>query len=451
MELTTEQVLEIFAEVTPQLRGNFKQVFQKIPEQEFESFAQGLGIQEPQYKFLLTFLAGNWDVLGSRSKGEIFTDLREVLKTYLSKNDVTSLKHLSLKTLNQYKDVKKETASGEKGFRIVRIDDVDTCVRLTADSGWCVQEDEYAIDYLDKGPLFLVIKDGKRLALLQPETGSYMDVYDNRLKPEALFRILQEISNLPSGKELLQRIGLSLIDDEKNPSFSIDIILLLLEEGIIGSEELIILVSENDIKWLNNKNRFELIDILLKNGVNLDEDDLGGVPILFTYIDSGIPTMVEGLLQRGLNPNIEYDFDGFITSPLMKVINEADDQSPNYQEIVQLLLRYGADPNHTPSGYTILTDAVTGHKLNFVRLLLEAGADPNAPDPNNQTALHHLARMGKYFKDQDRLIMKLLLDAGARTDVVDDNDLTPAQTAEKHQTPDFLDVLHQLQKPKAFV
>ena len=449
--MDVRDVLAIYAEVTPQLRGNFKQVFEKIPEQEFEAFAQGLGINEPQYKFLLAFLAKNWDILGSRSKGEIFTDLGEVLKTYLGKNDVTSLRNLSLQTLNQYKGVKKETASGEKGFRIVRIDDVETCVRLTADSGWCVKEDEYAIDYLDQGPLFLVVKDGKRLALIQPESGSYMDVYDNRLKPDALLYILNGVLGFPEGQDLLQRIGYSISQDEGNPSFSIGMVTLLLQNNYMSYEDVFMLLTGDDIRWLLNKDRFELIDFLLQGGIDLDDSVGGRPPILFTYVDSGIPTVVEGLLHRGLNPNIEYEFDDWIVSPLAKAMSESVDNSPSYMEIARLLLKYGANPNYLRGGYPILVDVVSDGKLNCVRLLLETGADPNAVDPNNQTPLHHLARSGKYFKNQHGLIMKLLLDAGAKTDVIDDNGLTPAQTAEKHQTPDFLDVLNQLRKPKAIV
>ena len=169
-------------ELSNQLKGNFKQVIDKLPEYKIEAMAKLIGIEEPNHKFLLQFLANNWDMLKNRDSGEIAYDIAEPLKTYLKKNDITSLKKLSLKTLNQYKGIKAETSSGEKGLKVIKITDKNTCINLTKESGWCVQNDREATLYLDQGPLYLILKDGKRFALIHFKTSSFMDVQDNPLE-----------------------------------------------------------------------------------------------------------------------------------------------------------------------------------------------------------------------------------------------------------------------------
>jgi hypothetical protein len=98
-----------------------------------------------------------------------------------------SLRHLTLRQLNEYKEgIKTEVASGETGLRVIEITDPDTCVKLSKDSGWCVQKHEFAKQYLEKGPLYLIVKDGKRFALISFATSSFMDVYDNPLSQETI-------------------------------------------------------------------------------------------------------------------------------------------------------------------------------------------------------------------------------------------------------------------------
>jgi hypothetical protein len=173
------------AALTNQLRGNFKKILEKIPENEIENLAAFLNIDE---KLILLFLNNNWKDLQNRGKEEIIDDIKAPLKTFLEKtNDKMNLRHLTLKKLNEYKEgIKTEVASGEKGLRVIEITDPDTCVKLTKDSGWCVQKHEFAEEYLEKGPLYLIVKDGKRFALISFATSSFMDVYDNPLKAETI-------------------------------------------------------------------------------------------------------------------------------------------------------------------------------------------------------------------------------------------------------------------------
>lgn len=83
----------------------------------------------------------------------------------------------------------KPIAEG-KEYKIYKITDKSQCIKIGKGTSWCIQEEHWAESYLKKGPLWLVIKNEKRFALLQFESGSFMDVNDSRLRPEIAKEIL---------------------------------------------------------------------------------------------------------------------------------------------------------------------------------------------------------------------------------------------------------------------
>lgn len=93
------------------------------------------------------------------------------------------------------------------------------------------------------------------------------------------------------------------------------------------------------------------------------------------------------------------------------IVNDQDDETPLFQSIrvndlprAQLLLAYGADPNHrNEDGETPLAIAIEWGRRDGAKLLLEAGADPNV-DGGVLLTHPHL----------DKAMLKLLLDAGAQ-------------------------------------
>jgi len=75
-------------------------------------------------------------------------------------------------------------------YKVYKVTEVDQCIKIGKGTSWCIQGESWAKKYLAKGPLWLVTKNDKRYALLQFESNSYMDVNDNRLKPEEMFGII---------------------------------------------------------------------------------------------------------------------------------------------------------------------------------------------------------------------------------------------------------------------
>lgn len=146
------------------------------------------------------------------------------------------------------------------------------------------------------------------------------------------------------------------------------------------------------------------------------------------------PKTVKRLLDLGVNPELRivgqnrepliflaWSKDWF-TLPLNKM---GDRPRSSYcitakQECLNLLLKYGANPNAGDSrGRTALEIAIVWCLTDTVKLLLLHGADPNLKDKKGQTPLMKAAILG--IKDarpiQDKLqIIIHLLDSGAEID-----------------------------------
>jgi hypothetical protein len=107
-----------------------------------------------------------------------------------------------------------------KEYKIYKITKVDECVKISKGTSWCTQGIANAESYLKKGPLWLVTKNDKRFALISFESGSYMDVNDQRLKPEVVFEIF----------DIWPEAEKKLIENLKGNSYSIKFLRNLSEE-----------------------------------------------------------------------------------------------------------------------------------------------------------------------------------------------------------------------------
>lgn len=111
----------------------------------------------------------------------------------------------------------------------------------------------------------------------------------------------------------------------------------------------------------------DAVQTLIKAGLVLNEEDrdTGRELPLIDTIRANRLDILELLLKAGANPS-QY---GSMGSPLQEAIRLKS------QKAIEMLLRYGADPSDESRGnYTAIVSAVSPDDLNSLRLLLEAGS-----------------------------------------------------------------------------
>ncbi len=95
-------------------------------------------------------------------------------------------------------------------------------------------------------------------------------------------------------------------------------------------------------------NSENLVQYLIKKGVDLNQISDDGVPLLTMAVENNRPKIVSILLQAGANPNIQ---DPSGNTPLHEAVNK------NNHEIIKMLLNAGANKNLTMtlfiSGFTL--------------------------------------------------------------------------------------------------
>lgn len=94
-------------------------------------------------------------------------------------------------------------------------------------------------------------------------------------------------------------------------------------------------------------------------------------------------------------------------------------------EVVKLFIAAGYSPDHKADGTPPIVSAAMFGKPDVVKYLIEAGADVNATDDVNTTALSRIATDCEQTE-----IVRLLMKAGARTDIKSAGGMTPIQLAE---------------------
>lgn len=186
------------------------------------------------------------------------------------------------------------------------------------------------------------------------------------------------------------------------------------------------------------------------------DEDTPGMTTLFLAAYSGDAPTVKCLLDDGANPNarsfVNYEFDKFhvpgvppeVSGMLQNLFMRRrparmDLGIPSlyypcvrgHDEIVEQLLRGGADPNAAALNglFPLYVAAEYGH-LRIVQALIDYGADVDLETPNGATALRNAAEEGHYE------VVRILLEHGAsanQSNHVDGTTVLGAALQEGHQ------------------
>lgn len=122
----------------------------------------------------------------------------------------------------------------------------------------------------------------------------------------------------------------------------------------------------------------EILDVLKKAGANPNDADGFNETALGHAINHYPVEIVEKLLKIGADPNKE-------SLHLLPLVHAASDSKIEY---TRALLKHGAGPNRIQwNGLLPLLPAVRDNEIETVKLLLKAGANPLLKGPDGKTAV----------------------------------------------------------------
>ncbi|XP_050307400.1 uncharacterized protein LOC126744096 [Anthonomus grandis grandis] len=158
-------------------------------------------------------------------------------------------------------------------------------------------------------------------------------------------------------------------------------------------------INQHDALYLAAENNMtEIVEILLRNGAQIESFDKNNRTALHTSAENGCITVVELLLDKHANL---YATDVSGNTALHLAIYS------NQKRVVELLLKRTNDSAFINAininCYTPLHISANYGQHNLVELLIDNGAEFNVKDENNNTALHMAAMEG-----HDDVVKKLL-------------------------------------------
>jgi ankyrin repeat protein len=178
-------------------------------------------------------------------------------------------------------------------------------------------------------------------------------------------------------------------------------------------------------------NNPRILEKLIQKGLNVNgKNKKGETPLIFAINNNSSVNIIKILLKYNANTNV-VDFDG--TTPVTMCIY---DDKP---EILELFLQHKeTDINKRDKKTMQITPlmlACSENKENIVKLLLEYGADVNLQDENGLTALIH---------SNNNNIIELLLKYGADVNLSTNNGKTVFDYAEEIKTQEGIEILKTL-------
>nr|WCB87159.1 CPPV348 ankyrin repeat protein [Cooks petrelpox virus] len=150
-------------------------------------------------------------------------------------------------------------------------------------------------------------------------------------------------------------------------------------------------------------NNIDITSSLLKHGIDANIISDEGYTALHYSIENNNVDITKLLLYNGANIGVvnRYSF----------INNIIRFRFANYNNMIDLLLEYGADANNINDYYAPIHLAVDNEDEKILKLLISHGADINMKDTyNSSSPLHHA------IKNINTNILKILLDNGADVD-----------------------------------
>lgn len=146
-------------------------------------------------------------------------------------------------------------------------------------------------------------------------------------------------------------------------------------------------------------------------------------------VDSDNEDIAEVLIRAGADVNAD-PVSGYLGRAL----------NMKHYGMAEALLAAGADMEQRSIGKTALhwASSLFSSDEHAVTLLLAAGANPNSISDDGRTALHMVAHI---FSSEGDEIARMLIHAGARTDILDINGKTAVDLAKKRGRTNMLKML----------
>lgn len=232
----------------------------------------------------------------------------------------------------------------------------------------------------------------------------------------------------------------------EDPSKATSLVRKLLNEGVVVNEEFSEKCLSPPLHAAAARQLPEVVELLLDKGASINAPNVFKMPPLMLAVTHGQLANCRLLLERGADPNIR-ECKG--NSMLALAV------SNKRRAILKLLLQYGVDINTVnPSGATVLEEAImidhrdvissggvemirvidsfSTTKLKIMRSLIDYGIDIERRSVDGATVLHTAAYVG------DIETVKILLEAGADPNVVDDCNRKPLWPAVRQNNVDIV-------------
>jgi len=236
---------------------------------------------------------------------------------------------------------------------------------------------------------------------------------------------------------------------DKDPGEALPLVRKLLNRRVEVNEEFPRQVFENPLYMAAKKQNPEVIELLLDHGAEINALTAGNMPPLMAAVVHGQVENCKVLLERGADAHIRIHTGESMLE--LAVLNQK-------LAVVKLLLDHGIDVNMKGSkGGTVIdaairidhaevifigdmemqrvVDSFSTTKLDIMRLLIDNGINIDARPVDDGTSLHTATYVG------DIRTIKILLDAGADPNIVDDCNRKPLWAAVRQDRMDIVRLL----------